>query len=233
MLYGVDFRSVETSLPVSIKQRIPGSRGTRACKGYDYPSLWQSAGYTRTKVENALFAMEGCYQSAFPNTQLLPTRPRGFPPIDENGNLLRRQAVDFQVPKDLMSDGASTLGEQFAAGNGALGTNGLTWPLLTEFAAAVDTGYQTLSTLGARSPKAMHWRTAWVGDVSNCTRAIFSCAPTSQRSQPLLTNCSKRARAAGLLAQADLDSYAPLYAIDDAVAVAIAADAGRLNRDGS
>lgn len=156
MLYGVNFRSVETSLPVSIKQRIPGSRGTRACKGYDYPSLWQSAGYTRTKAENALFAMEGYYQSAFPNTQLLAAlNPGGFPPIDENGNLLRRQAVDFQVPKDLMSDGASTLGEQFAAGNGALSTNGLTWPLLTEYATGVDTGYQTLSPLGARLPKAI------------------------------------------------------------------------------
>jgi hypothetical protein len=118
--------------------------------------LWQAAGYTRTKVEDALFAMEGYYQSAFPNTQLVAgLNPGGFPPIDENGNLLPRQAVDFQVPKDLMSIGASTLGERFAAGNGALSTNGLTWPLLTEYATTVDTGYQTLTPLGARLPKAI------------------------------------------------------------------------------
>jgi len=156
MLYGLNFRSVETSLPVSNKQHLRGFRAP-SCKGYDYPSLWQSAGYTRTKVENALFAMQSYYQSAFPNAQLLAgLNPGGFPPIDENGNFLPgKQPVDFQVPRDLMANGADTLGEQFAAGIGALNATGLTWPVLTEYASTVDTGYQTVSPLGARLPKAI------------------------------------------------------------------------------
>jgi hypothetical protein len=157
MLYGLNFRSVETSLPTSNKQHIRGSRGARSCKGYDYPSLWQAAGYTRTKVEDALFAMQSYYQNAFPDTQLLAgLNPGGFPPIDDNGNLLPgNRPVDLQVPKDLMADGADTLGEQFAAGIGGLSANGLTWAVLTQYSNAVDTGYQTASPLGARLPKAI------------------------------------------------------------------------------
>ena len=78
MLYGLNFHSVETSLPASNGQKL--SSGTISCTGYNYPALWQTAGYTRTNVENALFTMQNDFEAAFPHTQLLAgLNPTGFP----------------------------------------------------------------------------------------------------------------------------------------------------------
>ena len=155
MPYGVNYESVETSLPVSNGQEIAG--GGKTCTGYNYPALWQAAGYTRTRVENALATMQSYYQSAFPNTQLLAgLNPGGFPPIDQNGNLIAKTTSDFQVPNDLMASGAVTLGAQFSAGDGGLSSTGWTWSMLTNYASTLDTGYQTSTALGAGLPTAIN-----------------------------------------------------------------------------
>jgi len=154
LMYGINFRSVETSLPETNGELI--NYNGKSCTGYNYPTLWQKAGYTRTRIENALFAMQSAYQSAFPRTQLMAgLNPGGFPPIDENGNLIPKQAADLQVPADLMASGAVALGPQFSAADGGLSASGWTWPLLTEYASTVNTGYQMAMPLGASLPAAI------------------------------------------------------------------------------
>lgn len=154
MLYGVNFHSIETSLPGTNGQAISG--GGQSCTGYNYPALWQAAGYTRTRLENTLFTLQGYYVNAFPRTQLLAgLTPGGFPPIDENGNLIAGQTSDTQVPADLVANGSLTLGPQFSAGDGGLGTNGWTWSMLTQYASTVNTGYQTVNALGTNLPTAI------------------------------------------------------------------------------
>jgi hypothetical protein len=137
LMYGINFRSVETSLPEANAERI--SYNGKSCTGYNYPALWQQAGYTRTRIENALFAMQSSYQEAFPHTQLIPNEP-----------------ADFQVPTDLMASGAVALGPQFSAADGGLSASGWTWPLLTEYASTVNTGYQMASPLGESLPAAIN-----------------------------------------------------------------------------
>lgn len=154
MLYGVNFESVETSLPVSNGEKIEGEG--KSCTGYNYPALWQAAGYTRTKVEDALATLQSYYQAAFPNTQLLAgLNPDGFPPIDQDGNLIANHTADSEVPSDLMANGAAALGSQFSAGDGGLGASGSTWSTLTDYASTLDTGYQTTTALGSALPTAM------------------------------------------------------------------------------
>ncbi len=155
MLYGLNFHSIETSLPVSNGQKLHGNG--ISCTGYNYPQLWQKAGYTRTKIENALATMQSDFKDAFPSTQLVAgLNPGGFPPIDQNGNFIARQTSDFQVPNDLMASGAATLGSQFSGGNGGLGATGATWSLLTDYASTVDTGYQTINPLGSKLTTAIN-----------------------------------------------------------------------------
>jgi hypothetical protein len=154
MLYGVNFESVETSLPVSNGEKIQGEG--KSCTGYNYPALWQAAGYTRVKVEDALELLQTFYQGAFPNTQLLAgLNPHGFPPINQAGNLIAKQTADFQVPSDLIANGAATLGSQYSAGDGGLSATGWTWSTLTDYASTLDTGYQTTTALGSALPAAM------------------------------------------------------------------------------
>jgi hypothetical protein len=154
MLYGVNFESVETSLPISNGKKIEGEG--KSCTGYNYPALWQAAGYTRTKVEDALATLQSDYQAAFPNTQLLAgLNPAGFPPIDQDGNLIAKETADADVPSELMASGAATLGSQFSAGDGGLSATGATWSTLTDYASTFDTGYQTTTALGSALPDAM------------------------------------------------------------------------------
>jgi hypothetical protein len=155
LMYGVNFQSVETSLPETNAEPI--SYKGKSCTGYNYPALWQKAGYTRTRIENALFAMQSDYQRAFPATQLMAgLNPAGFPPIDQNGNLIPKQPADFQVPTDLMASGAIALGPQFSAADGGLSASSGDWPLLTEYASTVNTGYQMAMPLGASLPAAIN-----------------------------------------------------------------------------
>jgi hypothetical protein len=154
MIYGVNYESIETSLPVTNGQKI--SSGGKSCTGYNYPALWQAAGYTRIVMEDTLFTMENYFQAAFPNAQLLAgLNPGGFPPIDQNGNLIAKQRADFALPHDLMAHGAVTLGEQFSAGDGGLSATSGTWSLLTGYASTFDTGYQTATALGTALPTVM------------------------------------------------------------------------------
>jgi hypothetical protein len=173
MMYGLNFHSIETSLPVTNGQVI--SSGSTSCTGYNYPALWQAAGYTRTAVENGLIAMQTDFQMAFPNTQLqVGLNPSGFPPIDQNGAIIPARKADIQVVSDLLTMGARSLGQQFAAGNGGLGPTGTTWPLLTSYSATIDTGYQTTTPLGLSLPTAVnaalaagaHWLQLYPTDIS-------------------------------------------------------------------
>lgn len=155
MIYGLNFHSIETTLPASNGQLISGNG--KSCTGYNYPLLWQQAGYTRTRVEDAVFAMQSYFQTAFPNTQLMAgLNPGGFPPIDQNGALIPHMTVDPQAPSDLMASGAISLGPQFSAADGGLSANGWSWPLLTKYASTVNTGYQTTVALGASLPTAIN-----------------------------------------------------------------------------
>jgi hypothetical protein len=154
LLYGLNYQSVETSLPSSIGEKIKNRH--KACTGYNYPSLWQKAGYTRTRIEQTLATMEGYFEQAFPHTQLMaPLNPNGFPPIDDSGKLIPNQTGDMQINQDLLSAGAVTLGRQFAAADGGLNATSAPWPLLVKYASTIDTGYQMSMPLGKNLPAAL------------------------------------------------------------------------------
>jgi hypothetical protein len=186
-MYGINFRSVETSLPETNAELI-NYKG-KSCTGYNYPVLWQRAGYTRTRIENALFGMQSYYQRAFPHTQLMAgLNPIGFPPIDQNGNLIPNQPADFQVPADLMASGAVALGPQFSGADGGLSATAAAWPLLTEYASTVNTGYQMAAPLGTSLPAAINtgidagvrWLQVYPGDITLSANqsAIISASET-------------------------------------------------------
>ncbi len=146
VIYGANTRTVENTLPISVNQTI--TNGKISCTGPDYPVNWQTAGYTRTKMENALFQMQGVFAQAFPHTQLIAAlNPGGFPPIDDNGNLLSTTA-DPQANQDLISYGISTIGGQYGVGNGGLSSVWV-WPLTASYSMTIDTGYQTVSVMGS------------------------------------------------------------------------------------
>jgi hypothetical protein len=74
-------------------------------------TAWQAAGYTPTKVSNAWNTIVAAYSAAFPNQQLYQEVGNfGFPPIDNNGNVIAGSSGDTTLGPNLMLAASETIG---------------------------------------------------------------------------------------------------------------------------
>lgn len=152
-LTGVNSATMETSLPLS--NNWPITNGTTSCQSYNDPANWQAAGYTRVKVENAWTQIEQAFQAAFPNSPLEAMMVSGFPPIDDNGQLIPKQWRDTQLPTDLANIGLAASLAQFALQNNGL-SNTFIWAPEATYASQVSTGYQMIGVLGSNLQAAIN-----------------------------------------------------------------------------
>jgi hypothetical protein len=144
---GVNSLTDETFLPLA-----QGSAINVTVKGVPYScnanndvQNWIKAGYTRTLAENAWKNVDQAFAAAFPHHQLGPmVEPGGFPPIDENGNMIKGEAQDWQVPTDMLTNEHQTWGSRFFAQNNGLSAF-WSWQLPSSLAGKVTVAYQMLA----------------------------------------------------------------------------------------
>ena len=74
--------------------------------------------------------------------------PGGFPPLDQNGNIISGQTVDYQVTTDILAYGATNFTTNFAPQNDALSSTFL-WSGITQYAGTIPIGFQTVSAMGS------------------------------------------------------------------------------------
>ena len=117
-----------------------------SCTANNDVQNWLKAGYTRTLAESAWISTDEAFVAAFPHHLLGPmTVPGGFPPIDQNGNLISKQTVDWQVLSDMLTNEHETWGSRFFAQNNGLSAFWF-WQLPAALAGKVTVSYQMLAT---------------------------------------------------------------------------------------
>jgi hypothetical protein len=101
----------------------------------------------RTKIENTWARLEGeaVTLKAMVGGQFVST---GFPPIDENGNLIPNATVDIQCAKDPANYGILQYATHNLAQNNALTPMRAGWPYINHVASETLTGYQMASAWG-------------------------------------------------------------------------------------
>jgi hypothetical protein len=153
-LTGLNSQTEETMLPNAVAGTpINGGR----CRAMNDVQDWLNLGYTRTKVENAWFAMANEFDRAFPNRQFAAMMvPGGFPPIDDNGYLIPNMGCDYQATEDMLSYGITSYGMgSFIGQNNGL-SNTWIYLVLARDASKIDTGFQMTSQLGSKLPQAIN-----------------------------------------------------------------------------
>jgi hypothetical protein len=105
---------------------------------------WQSVGYTREKLLQALRTILDAYAQAFPSTKMaLMLVPRPLPPIDSDGKLFTSRDGDARGAEQLIDMGMSGYGSRFVLQN-----NGLSafwnWEKIPQVRGRVPVGYQML-----------------------------------------------------------------------------------------
>jgi hypothetical protein len=151
-LTGINSDTAETLLPISVHESINGGQ----CMGYDDVANWRAVGYTRVKVENAFLQIADEFYRAFPNRESALMQVRcGFPPIDDNGNIIPNAVCDQLITTDLFNLGITNFrrGRFIGQNNGFTGS--WIWPLLVTDSAYLDTGYQERSPLAGQFPNAV------------------------------------------------------------------------------
>jgi hypothetical protein len=84
-------------------------------------TAWQAAGYTPTKVSNAWSTIVAAYNAGFPNQQLYQeVGTWGFPPIDNNGNVIAGSSGDTTLGPSLMLTASEAIGARFGLQNDGL-----------------------------------------------------------------------------------------------------------------
>jgi hypothetical protein len=127
---------------------LPHSRGREknllsvGCTTSDQTQDWQRAGYTRRKIESTWLEIADTFARVLPRKSLgLMIGPRGFPPIDENGNIIPSRGADLEMPNDLIDEGVKQVGDRFVLQN-----NGLSavkaWDKLSQVSSRVVIGWQ-------------------------------------------------------------------------------------------
>jgi hypothetical protein len=152
---GLSTESEETNLPFSVNK--PLTNGQIGCTSNNDVANWQAIGYTRTRAVNAWEQIAQMFQQAFPGMLLEDSiQPGGFPPIDNNGNLISGfNGADTIASQNITNYAVSTFGTQFGFQNDAL-TSTWNWSYQAGFASRVETGYQTLAALGLNLPAALN-----------------------------------------------------------------------------
>jgi hypothetical protein len=137
---GINGNTQELILPHS-RNRHVDIDGTR-CETADEVIGWQNMGYTRRRIEQVWERSMMLFAQSFPGTYLgLMIGPRGFPPIDDTGNILAGRGADVALPHVLIAMGMQQLGSRFVVQN-----NGLSavkgWHKLADIADGTVTGWQ-------------------------------------------------------------------------------------------
>jgi hypothetical protein len=133
------------------------TNGQTGCTSNNDVANWQAIGYTRTRAVNAWEQMAQVFQQAFPNQPLIGVmQPGGFPPIDNNGNLITGyNGADTIASQNIITYEIANMGTQFILQNDAL-TSTWNWSYQASFAGQIDLGYQTLAALSSNLPTAMN-----------------------------------------------------------------------------
>ncbi len=145
---GVSTESEESNLPLYVNR--PLTNGQTGCTSNNDVANWLAIGYTRTRAVNAWEQIAQMFQQAFPGMLMMDSmQPGGFPPIDNNGNLITGfNGADTIASQSIVNYAVSTFGTQYALQNDAL-TSTWNWSYQAGFASQIETGYQTLAALGS------------------------------------------------------------------------------------
>jgi hypothetical protein len=146
-LTGIGYETGATVLPSNAAANpINGGQ----CVSYNDAQNWLAIGYTRVRLENAWLDIAAAFNAAFPGREFAGMFALGgFPPIDDNGNLIPRSIVDHRASLDLINQGEALYGR----GRFIVQSNGLSathiYAAVSNAAALVDTGYQMVGVMGS------------------------------------------------------------------------------------
>jgi len=137
---GVNATTQEAILPHSRGMTI--SRVGAACTSSDDVGRWQAVGYSRNRVEQAWKHIANNFAGSFPDTKLgLMIGPVGFPPIDDNGNIIANRGADREVALNLIAEGIKSYGQRFVVQNNGLSAV-RSWPELSGLSHRTTVGWQ-------------------------------------------------------------------------------------------
>jgi hypothetical protein len=150
-LTGLNATTEELRLPAEGPEETSGCPGG----GTDDVAVWQRAGYTPTRIEQAFDQLAASFARAFPDTPvvvaLIPQAP--FPPLDDRGQLVRgraKQTLGDSVLAAMVSSGARRLSGRFI--------------LQHDFLVTDKPAEQTVMTLARAHDLPVAWQTnLWLG----------------------------------------------------------------------
>ena len=141
-LTGINGATEETILPGAKGGRTPRWGG--ACVSGDDVRNWQRIGYSRAKIEAAWTGMADTYAQLFPHQDLdLMIVARGFPPIDDFGNIMANRVADIKLSNDLIERGIASYGPRFIVQNNGLSAF-YSWKEAGSLAGRTTVGFQML-----------------------------------------------------------------------------------------
>jgi len=144
-MVGVDAQTAELLLPYSALGHTPPDGLACGNTPVAPASAWKAAGYRPSKVSAAWNGFSSAFAGAFPNQQLVvPTGPWGFPPVDNNGNVVAGSGGDQVLPITLLQAASAAAAGRFAVENDGLGAN-WSWALPAALSQHTPLGYQTVS----------------------------------------------------------------------------------------
>lgn len=116
---GINSTTHETLLPHSRSRRI--AHDSVSCSSEDDVLNWQRLGYTRAKVESAWRTIAENFAQSFPHKKLgVMIVPKGFPPINDSGELIGEKRADHRVAEDLIKEGVAAYDGRFVLQNNGL-----------------------------------------------------------------------------------------------------------------
>ncbi|HZP44631.1 MAG TPA: beta-galactosidase [Candidatus Binataceae bacterium] len=143
-IQGINGQTSELLLPHTMPGGNQYGRLVQECpQQNDDNQTWVSAGYRPSKILSAWKNDAATYGQVFPNQHLvIEIGPWGFPPIDENGNLLQGRMADTHLPMEIVNTGREMFDGRFVVQNDGLNA---VWapPMLTQLATVVPIAFQT------------------------------------------------------------------------------------------
>jgi Beta-galactosidase len=139
---GINAGTQETLLPHS--REIPIVRAADACVSNDDVAEWQASGYSRRKIEQTWLDIAGSFAASFPQSSLgLMLVPGGFPPIQEEGQLMIGKKRDRKIALNLISEGLEKYGSRLVIqNNGLSAAHG--WKEMAKLPTGTMNGWQML-----------------------------------------------------------------------------------------
>jgi hypothetical protein len=141
-LTGVDGPTSELLLPYSTLGHSPPNGLECGNTPVAPASAWKAVGYRPSKVAAAWSGFVATFVASFATQQLMvQTGPWGFPPIDQNGNVIAGSNGDFILPRTLLLAASQAAGRRFAVQSDGLKAN-WNWARPATLPAATVLAYQ-------------------------------------------------------------------------------------------